>query len=240
MGLKMDELTFRRRIYANPDDNEQDIIEACKQDPAKAKFKAEMQAFDKSIASALNVEAPDNLADRVLLSQTIDFQKAQKKKSRVHLALAASVAFAIGLTFQMVSFSPRHDSLAEHALAHVHAEANHLHEDDLYSQQDVNLKLASFGAEFTEQIAPIKFASFCRFGGVKSLHLVLEGDEYPVTVFIVPDDSGLKQSESFSDNEFKGDAIQMQNADMLIVTDKNDSLEKWRNKVQTAIRWKRT
>ena len=203
----MDELTFRRRIYANPDDNAQDIIDACKQDPAKAKFKAEMQQFEQSLSKALNVEVPDNLADRVLLSQSIDFQKVQKRKSRVHLAIAASVAFALGLTFQMVGVTPRHDSLAEHALAHVHAEIDHLHEEDEYSREQVNVKLASFGAEMIEQVAPIKFASFCRFGGVKSLHLVLQGDDYPVTVFIVPKNSGLKPSEAFSDPEFKGDSI---------------------------------
>lgn len=235
----MDELTFRRRIYANPDDNEQDIIEACQQDPAKAKFKSEMQQFDDSLTKAFDIPVPDNLADRVLLSQTIDFQQAQKRKSRLHLAIAASVAFTIGLTFQMVGVSPRHDTLGEHALAHVHAEIGHLHEQSIYSTEQLNLKLASFGAKMMSDVAPIKFANYCYFGGVRSLHIVLQGEEYPVTVFLVPSGSGMKNSDAFSDGEFQGEGLQFQQADMLIVTDKDDSVDKWREKLSKAIEWEK-
>lgn len=235
----MDELTFRRRIYANPDDSEQDIVEACQQDPAKAKFKSDMQKFDDSLTRALNIDVPDNLADRVLLSQTIDFQQAQKRKSRVHLALAASVAFTIGLTFQMFGISPKHDSLGEHALAHVHAEISHLHDDSRYTMEQLNVKLASFGAQMKSDIAPIKFANYCYFGGVKSLHVVLEGDEHPVTVFFVPTGTGMPNTEEFSDQEFHGESVQFQQAEMLIVTDKNDPVDKWRSKLSDAIVWEK-
>jgi len=235
----MDELTFRRRIYADPDDNAQDIIDACQQDPAKAKFKAEMQQFDDSLTRALNIDVPDNLADRVLLSQTIDFQQAQKRKSRLHLAIAASVAFTIGLTFQMLGISQKHDTLGEHALAHVHAEIEHLHEQDIYSKEQLNLKLASFGGEMISDIAPIKFANYCYFGGVRSLHVVLQGEEHPVTVFFVPSDSGMKHSGRFSDNEFQGEGIKLQQTDMLIVTDKDDSVDEWRTKLTKSIKWQK-
>ena len=235
----MDELTFRRRIYANPDDNEQDVLDACLQDPVKAKFKADMQQFDDSLTKALNIDVPDNLADRVLLSQTIDFQQAQKRKSRVHLALAASVAFTSGLTFQMFGISPRHDSLGEHALAHVHAEIGHMHDEASYTTDQLNVKLASFGAQMTSDVAPIKFANYCYFGGVKSLHVVLEGDTHPVTIFFVPNNAGMKNTEVFSDNDFQGESVQFQKADMLIVTDKNDSVDKWRNKITDAIEWEK-
>ena len=235
----MDELTFRRRIYANPDDNEQDIVDACQQDPAKAKFKTEMQQFDESLTNALNIDVPDNLADRVLLSQTIDFQQAQKRKSRMHLAIAASVAFTIGLTFQMVGVSPRHDSLGEHALAHIHAEIEHLHDEASYTTEQLNLKLASFGAQMTSDVAPIKFANYCYFGGVKSLHVVLEGESSPVTVFFVPSGSGMKTNNPFSDGEFQGESVQFQQADMLIVTDKEDSVDNWREKLSTSIKWEK-
>lgn len=235
----MDELTFRRRIYANPDDNGQDVIDACQQDPAKAKFKSDMQQFDDNLSKALDIPVPDNLADRVLLSQTIDFQQAQKRKSRLHLAIAASVAFTIGLTFQMVGISPRHDSLGEHALAHVHAEMDHLHENDLYSTDQLNLKLASFGAQMMSEVAPIKFANYCYFGGVRSLHVVLQGENHPVTVFFVPPGSGMKNTDAFSDGEFQGESIQFEQADMLIVTDKDDSVNNWRRKLSNAIEWEK-
>lgn len=235
----MDELSFRRRIYANPNDNEQDIIDACQQDATKAKFKSDMQQFDNTLANALAIDVPDNLADRVLLSQTIDFQQAQKRKSRVHLAIAASVAFTIGLTFQMFGITPRHDSLGEHALAHVHAESSHLHDDNRYSKAQLNAKLASFGAEMVGDIGPITFANYCYFGGVKSLHVILQGESSPVTVFFVPADSGMKNTDAFNDGDFQGQSLQFQQADMLIVTDKDDPVEPWRSKLNNAIKWQK-
>lgn len=235
----MDELTFRRRIYANPDDNEQEVLDACLQDPVKAKFKADMQQFDDSLTKALNIDVPENLADRVLLSQTIKVQQIQKRKSRVHLAIAASVAFTIGLTFQMFGISPRHDSLGEHALAHVHAEISHLQDKATYTTEQLNIKLASFGGQMMSEVAPIKFANYCYFGGIKSLHVVLEGDNHPVTVFFVPNNSGMKNTDVFSDQDFQGESVQFQHAEMLIVTDKNDPVDKWRDKISNAIKWEK-
>ena len=236
-GSKMDEVTFRRRIYTNPNDSDKDICEACQQDTNKAKFKKDLQQFDQSLISALNVDVPENLADRILLSQSIDFQKAQKRKNRVHLAIAASIAFTIGITFQMFGLSPRHDTYAQHAIAHVEAESQHLHEDDVYSTSQLNAKLAHYGGEVLTELAPITFASFCRFGGIKSLHIVLQGETHPVTVFILPKQSGLQNTGPFKSEDYQGNTIQLKNADMLIVTDKNDSPLQWQQKLNKAIKW---
>ena len=236
----MDELSFRRRIYADPNDNGTDITAACQQDKQKAKFKAEMLEFDKLLQDSLQVDVPDNLTERILLGQSIDFQHKQKRKHRWHLAMAASVAFAVGITFQMVGVSPRYDTLGDHALAHLNAEIDHIPAVATYSQEQLNVKLAHFGGEMTQTVAPIKFANFCDFDGTTSLHLVLQSGDKDVTVFIVPADSGLKSSRQFSDMNYRGETIQTQSADMVIITEKDDSLEKWRNQLQKSIKWQKT
>ena len=235
----MDELSFRRRIYADPNDNEPDIVTACHQDKQKAKFKADMLEFDKLLSDSLNVEVPDNLSERILLGQSIDFQRKQKRKHRLHLAMAASVAFAIGITFQMVGVSPRYDTLGDHALAHLTAEYDHIPAVATYSQEQLNVKLAHFGGEMVEKLAPIKFANFCDFDGTTSLHIVLQGPKDDVTVFIVPADSGLKSTKHFSDMKYKGETIKTHAADMVIITDKDDSVEKWRKDLQKSIKWQK-
>lgn len=235
----MDELSFRRRIYADPNDNQQDIIDACNQDPKKAQFKADLQSFDDKLNDALNIDTPDNLADRILLSQTIDFQQHQKKKSRVHLALAASVAFAVGLSFQVFNSGGKYTTLSEHALAHVYDEEHHLHDDYSYSSEDLNVKLASFGASITNSIAPITFASYCRFDGVKSLHLVFQGENAPVTVFLVPNSANLTGNSEFSDDRMNGNIVSFENADMVIVADEGENSAKWQQKLTSSIQWQK-
>lgn len=235
----MDDLNFRRRIYADPNDNSPEVVNACQEDSSKANFKSEMQDFDLQLKQALNVETPDNLSERIILGHNLAEQRAQKRKYRVHLALAASIAFVFGISFQFIGNSPRHTTLGEHALAHLIAEVDHIPNSANYTQAQLNLKLAQFGGNLTESIAPIKFANFCDFDGVRSLHLVLQGDNGDVTIFVVPKDSGFTKTPYFDDLNYHGTTISNQRADMVIITDKNESTDRWTEKVNQSIKWQK-
>ncbi len=235
----MDELNFRRRIYADPNDSASDINKACQEDKQLAKFRADMQDFDKQIAAAMEVTPPENLSERILLGQTIDFQRKQKQKHRVHLAIAASVAFTVGIVFQMNGVSPRYDNLSDHALAHMISEVDHIPGTATYTLEQLNSKLVHFGGEMANDIAPIKFANFCDFDGTTSLHLVFQGENGDVTVFVVPSDSGLKASDRFSDMQYHGQTVETQKASMVIITDKKQSVNNWTEKLNKAIKWQK-
>lgn len=233
----MDELSFRRHIYADPNDNSAEIQDACKQDANKAKFKAEMEAFELQLQQTLNVDVPNNLSERILLGQSMNMQQQQKRKHRVHLALAASVAFAVGIGFQMFGVSSHYQTLGDHAIAHVQAEVGHIPSTSHYTQQQLNAKLANFGGVMTEQVAPIKFANFCDFDGVRSLHIVLQDGDHDVTIFVVPKESDLRSVPKFSNHQFQGRSFENDKASMVILTDHNTPVDKWQNKIKQAIDW---
>lgn len=236
----MDELTFRRRIYADPNDKQKDIIDACKSDSKKAQFKADMQAFDHKLNDALNIEVPDNLADKILLSQSIDSQQGKNSKSKIHLALAASVVFAVGLSFQIFYSGGEYKSLSEHALAHIYAEESHMHDDRSYSSDNLNDKLSNFGFTLANSISKVTFADFCHFDGVKSLHLVFQGENSPVTVFLIPKEVNLPGQSNFSDQRFNGQIVNYENADMVIVADKGENSTKWQQKLASSLQLQKT
>ncbi|MFT6328899.1 MAG: hypothetical protein ACJAYN_000826, partial [Bermanella sp.] len=50
----MDELSFRRTIYAEPNTTDPDIIQAAKDDPAKQVFWDEVKAMDLQLAQAMS------------------------------------------------------------------------------------------------------------------------------------------------------------------------------------------
>ena len=236
----MDDLTFRRRIYQDPSDNSNDIKKACEQDSKKAKFKAEVQQFDKLLQSTLNVEVPENLSDRILLAQTIDFQKQQKQKFRWHIAMAASIVFTVGISFQIFNGPNNYNSFSEHALAHVYSEEEHLHDNENYSSEDLNDKLAEFGASISSSLAPVTFASFCRFDGIKSLHLVLQGEHSPVTVFLLPKEVEFGGKSEFWDQRFNGKVSQFERANMVIMTEGIEDNEKWQQKISSSLKWQKS
>jgi len=235
----MDDLQFRRRIYADPNTRDEDMLVAMKEDPAKQKFTQDLEDLDSRLFKAMNVDVPEDLSHKLILRQTLASHQQQKRKGRVHLALAASVTFALGLTLNSMLFSSTYTNLGDYAIAHVH------HEEDYFSNtssanislSSLNTKMAAFDGSFTADIGKLLFADYCRFDGMKSLHLVFQGETSTVTVFVVPHNEELEFSANFSNDNLIGKSQQFKNSNIIIVGDKNESLPKWQKAIDENVTW---
>ncbi len=65
----MDDLEFRRRILADPNDNSAEMIEAKNSSLVNRKLSDELQQLDTKLEKALKVDVPDDLVDRILFHQ---------------------------------------------------------------------------------------------------------------------------------------------------------------------------
>lgn len=235
----MDDLQFRRRIYADPNTRDEDMLDAIKRDPAKRSFTQELEDLDSKLFKAMNVEVPSDLCDKLILRQTLASHQQQKRKSRVRLSLAASVAFAMGLTFNFMQFSSAYSTLGDYAIAHI------AHEEDYFSNAStenislasLNDKMATFNGSFTSGIGKLLFADYCRFDGIKSLHLVYQGVTSTVTVFVVPNNEDLAFSANFTDDKLIGKSQHFTHSNIIVVGDKNEPLQKWQNAIDKNINW---
>ncbi|WP_206484644.1 DUF3379 family protein [Thalassotalea sp. G2M2-11] len=235
----MDDLQFRRNIYADPNTSDSDTLAAKHSDPAKRKFAEELAQLDQQIAQALNIDVPDDLSEKLILRQSLASHQQQKKRKRIKLALAASVTFVIGLTVQQLQFSHAYSSIADYAIAHTNHEAIYFSNQDeaKVSLASLNKKMASFNGSFSEQIGELIMADYCRFDGTKSLHLVFKGRSSPVNVFIVPDSEHLAFSKDFANDALSGFASQFNQSNIIVVGDKNEPLKQWQQKINQNIRW---
>lgn len=235
----MDDLQFRRSIYEDPHANDDAIIEAKNADPAKQKFAQEIKLLDKKIAQAMKVPVPDELYAKLMLRQTLATHQQQKKKNRIHLALAASVAFAMGLTFNFMQFSNAYSNIGDYAIAHVNHEAQYFTNNDEanITLASLNEKMTAFDGHFDESFGKLIFADFCQFDGMKSLHLVFQGDNNPVTVFVIPQNNALEFNADFSVKELHGKTQKFKNANIIVVGDKAEPLIKWQENINKNIRW---
>lgn len=77
----MDELEFRRRLFADP--NDKDVIAQADTDPAKQRLVKEMQDFDATLHSALDISVPDDLAQKILAKQQADTETSSKQSAEV-------------------------------------------------------------------------------------------------------------------------------------------------------------
>ncbi|PCH97550.1 MAG: hypothetical protein COB83_02145 [Gammaproteobacteria bacterium] len=235
----MDDLTFRRSIYADPSSQASDIIAAQNADPAKKLLAKELCQFDEKLKQAMQVSIPEDLCNKLLLRQTLASHQQEKRKSRLHLALAASVAIVAGLVVNYLQFSSSYNNLGDYALAHVY------HEQSAFSNEDstrvsltsLNKKMTTFSGSFSEKMGELIWADYCRFDGMKSLHLVFKGVTDTVTVFVIPKKEHLAFTDTFSDAKLQGESLGFKHANILIVADKNESLEQWQRTINDNISW---
>lgn len=231
----MDDLEFRRTIYADPHSQDPNLKQAIEDDASRQAFWNDVKGLDQKIKQAAKVDVPEGLAHSLILRQSISSHRKQKKRTRVHLALATSVAFTLGVSFTLFQ---QHNSvnLSEHALAHVYHEQEYaLKVDENVSIQQVNAKLASMGGEFTADIGRVYYANFCDFEKIRSLHMVIEGEEGRVSVFLVPHTGSQTLDGQFKDQRFNGVGIDLGHASMVLVGEKGEAMEKLENKLSKKL-----
>lgn len=235
----LDDLQFRRNIYANPSSNDVEMVAAQNADPAKKQLASDLCQLDDKIKQAMKITVPDDLCHKLLLRQTFESHQQEKKKTRIHLALAASLAIVAGVVVNFLQFSNSYSTLGDYALAHVYHEENVFSNDESnrVNLTSLNQKMTTFNGNFNQPIGELISADYCRFDGMNSLHLVFKGLTDTVTVFVVPKKEHLAFTDSFSDNKLQGESINFKHANVLVVADKNESLSKWQTAINENISW---
>ncbi|BCR29193.1 hypothetical protein KAM376D_42990 [Aeromonas caviae] len=133
----MDELEFRRRAITHPSDRDPAFLKAAEASPANRKHLDEMQQLERQVRSTLEVDVPAGLAERILLRQAMAAEEEQVVPLPVTpartpwraLAIAASVAFLLGMSTRWISWPVAPDtlSLAQVAMSHVYGEEPFIH-----------------------------------------------------------------------------------------------------------------
>lgn len=232
----MDELEFRRRVYANPETTDSDVIEAAKQDESKRIFWQEQIQLDKQLKQALKVDVPEELVNRLIWQQSADEFARNKRKNRWYLALAASLAFTLGIGATMWYHQPV--SIGGQALAHMqYAELEKAHTQVPVDLNMVNAKLASFGASFNQMLDGVEVANYCHLSTVRSLHLIVETPQGKMSVFILPQRDDMAIPQEFADSHYHGESIQFNRANVMVVGDKGTDLSKLKEAVKQRIQF---
>lgn len=235
----MDDLEFRRTVLAEPNNEDPQVKAAAQADPAKQAFINDVRRLDDQIKQALEVEVPDNLAQRLILRQSIDSHNQTRRRNKVHLALAASLAFAVGIAFQSIYTPVTGPNLGTYTLAHLGHEIQHLHNaNEQSSLAQINVKLARYGGRFDKPIGKPVFANYCDFDGVTSLHLIYEdAEQNRISVFITPENGRFDFVEEFANEHFFGQGLAYKEAQVMVVGKDKQKLKVFTQKVDDSLNW---
>ncbi|MEJ6522304.1 DUF3379 domain-containing protein [Shewanella mangrovisoli] len=222
----MDELKFRRQAYEDPHNQDPEFVAQMQENAEYQAFVAELKGLDAKITHALKVDVPEDLADKLILRQQLQQHHKQRRQTGFLVAMAASIAFIVGISFSLLRLGPV--DLAEHALAHVYHEGVALQVDQNVNFSQVNAQLASLKhlehAKFTGQPGKVYYTSYCDFQGVKSLHLVLQAEKGKVTLFIVPIEKRMVLDNTFADGKYQGMGFEAGDAYILLVGEDHTDL----------------
>jgi hypothetical protein len=233
----MDELEFRRILYADPNCTDKGVLAAIAGDPKKQEFCKELKQLEKKMQQAAQIEIPDDLIHKLMLRQSMESHKSNRVRNRMQLAMAASIAFVVGISFTMWQQNNLLD-LSKQAIAHVHYEGGYaLDAQENISLQQVNAKLAKFGGEFSEDIGRVYYANFCDFENVRSLHMVVEGENGKVSVFVVPHNDDYLVEGSSSDEKYTSQAIDLQRASIIVVGEEGVDINQMKVQLNKKIRF---
>lgn len=238
----MDDLQFRRSLYADPNSKDEALNAAKNDNNERKKFAKDIDALEQKITQALTVPVPDDLCDKLILRQTMASHQHTKRKSRYYLAIAASVAMVFGVLFNFLQFSSAYSGLGDYALAHVYYEETTLNQLNKVGKTNVSLttlnnKMSAFNGNFAKVTDNLLAADYCRFDGVKSLHLVFQGQTSPVNVFIVPEREEVRFTSEFNDTRYQGRSAKFGSQQVIVVGDRSESIERWQKNILDNIQW---
>ncbi|NUY56323.1 hypothetical protein BZG80_02325 [Salinivibrio sp. MA440] len=209
----MDDLEFRRRLLADPSDPELQASKAAS--PRHQRYAEDVANLDSKIDQALRVDVPEDLADKILFSQTNDTEQP-KRRTRGYLAMAASIAFVFGLTLGQLNWGITTPDLNRTALDHYYHEQTFIAGiNEAATVEQVNAKLQPFGKAFSKLPGEITYINHCSFGGQHALHMVMRASGQTYTVFVVP--SASQAPAEKSDGTMHSVSLPVQSANVIVV-----------------------
>ncbi|RJG48672.1 DUF3379 family protein [Motilimonas pumila] len=234
----MDELEFRRNAYADPNNQSPEFLASAQESEQNQKFLDEMKAFDDALEAGLkDIEVPEGLADKILLNQTFEQYQDNQKHSRWHLAIAASVAFFIGLSLNLINFE-QNPSIGEVAIEHVKNELIFTqHIDEAADLHTVNAKLAKYGGQVEQTLGHVYYVNHCSFGGAAAFHMILQGEHDKVTVFVVPKSTKMATQPMLTQGDMQAMVTPVKHANLVLVAHKDEPMEKLEQKLSQRIDW---
>ncbi len=231
-------LEFRRLLLQDPFANDPAMHEH-EQDCRQCRHYArEQRTQEKQLREMFQqMSPPPELAENIQLAVRLD-RRVQSRR-QVWFAAAASVLLIVGATITSLvneRWERGNMVLAQSVLNHIDDEAHHLREAGPVSQSRVNFVFARFGAALVEDIGQINFAAECLMRKRNGVHLVLPGENGPITAFFMPGENPEK-AIAVESERFQGHIAPTSWGSVAVVGEHGENLEGMAEQLGKAVEW---
>lgn len=178
-------IDFRRSIFANPRRPGEAWRAHALECAACREFLEKQRELDAELFAALQVPAPDGLADRILVARG-------SSRRRWILPMAAAVLLTPGLVALWPRIRPG-DPLGLEAITHVANEPQAFTTFHAVPSDFLPALLSDQGMKAARALGQVTYARVCPMAGQLARHLVLRAPDGPATIFLLPDDPNARR-----------------------------------------------
>jgi len=227
----MDCLTFRRLILSDPQRTDAAIgehIEQCLQCRA---YRRDIRQLDSALESAIKLPMPECLPARILLRQSNKSRRIGRWGFSSVIAACCLIAIAIGWRFVQPQTPIQWQQAVENYIDQAQTVPN---PTGFVAIDEVNALLNEVGVNLNENIGEIAAAVPCVIGNRRAAHLIVVGEDGPVTVLIMPD-AEIQQLVEFETEKVSGVIAPCPRGSIAVVGNATESINKVRHRFEQAI-----
>lgn len=184
---------FRTLVGAEPNTTRPDVLAHAEQHAECARYREEMQAMDRLIYRALAVDV-----------QPATAPKLPQSNPRIWRMAASLLITAIVVAFTSIWLLTPRDTFAAEVIAHIQEEPDSLLiTNESVGDETVARLLGRTGIKLKPGVALVSYATPCTFHGRLSPHLVVQTEQGPVTVLVLPEEP-QRPRQAIKEEGFEG------------------------------------
>ncbi len=233
-------LEFRRNLLTEPETLDplmKSHVDTCESCNAFAQREA---GLERTLKEAMSLSVPEDLADRIKMRQGIVDEVHKKHVRPWKFAMAASVFLAVVIAsyfgYQTQRLSETERLLQQAVIQHINNELHHLVEQNDVKLAQLNLLLKPLGGYVSEGLGKVNFASRCDIREHTGLHLVLAGEQGPVTVLYIPQEH-IKHESHIENTRFDGVLFPAGQGALAVVGERGEVLDEFTERLKNNIKW---
>jgi hypothetical protein len=234
---------YREAISADPSESFDGGAVHVASCAACSEYRAEIRVLDDRIAAALAIRVPaltlpelPTIEDNANVV-SLPVRKRGRFSAPSWIGIAAGLAIAAVLGFRFMADAPVYDSLADEVLAHLDHEPRSLQATGTpVSERTLNKVVRANIASMDDEIGLITYARTCVINGRKIPHLVIQGENGPVTLLLLPDEE-IKSAISLDGEGVNGVILPVGAGSIAIIGERGENMQRIEQRVVDSVEW---
>ena len=214
--MSMNFSEFKRLLGAEPRGRDPEFLRARDSAPEFGQEAADAERFETKLERATSIPTPDGLIEGIM---AISQQPSEASSKRWWpMALAASVLIAVGAAGLTWNMNRGWDSVEEYLVDHYrHDGVKLLSKADGAAASDVQAVLSELNIQASPALAGIvDLIKYCPTPDGNGVHMILNTETGPVTVFYMPD-TEVTDKEMLGFDNVEALMVKLQNGSAIII-----------------------